>query len=75
ANLHLADLGAQLTYQPGTLVFLTGRVLEHAVPEWKGGERVTVAHYMKDLLHDRMRVPCPALPTQQFWWSKFGSGQ
>ncbi|KIM50127.1 hypothetical protein SCLCIDRAFT_55500, partial [Scleroderma citrinum Foug A] len=24
ANLHLADLGAQLTYQPGTLVFLTG---------------------------------------------------
>ena len=74
ADLHLTDLGAQLKYWPGTLVFLTGRVLEHAVPEWKGGERVAVAHYMKDLLHDRMHVPCPALPTQLLWWFKFGSG-
>jgi len=75
ADLHLTDLGAQLTYWPGTLVFLTGRVLEHAVPEWKGGESVAVAHYMKDLLHDRMGVPCPSLPSQLSWWSKFGSGQ
>ena len=38
-ELHLTDIGAQLTYRPGTLVFLTGRVLEHEVPEWEGGEK------------------------------------
>ena len=75
ANLHLADVGAQLAYAPGTLVFLTGKVLEHEVPEWEGGERAVVAHYMKDLLHDRLHVPRPTLPSQASLWSKFGSGQ
>ena len=75
ANLHLADAGAQLAYAPGTLVFLTGKVLEHEVPEWEGGERAVVAHYMKDLLHDRLHVPRSTLPSQASWWSKFGSGQ
>ena len=75
ANLHLTDVGAEFAYHPGTLVFLTGKVLEHGVPEWEGGERVVVTHYMKDLLQDRLHVPRPTLPSQVFWWSKFGSGQ
>ena len=73
-ELHLTDVGAQLTYRPGTLVFLTGRVLEHEVPEWEGGERVVIMHYMKDLVHNRLGVPRPLVPSQLFWWSKFGSG-
>lgn len=75
ANFQVTDLGACFTYQPGTLIFLTGKVLEHAVPAWGGGERAIIAHYMKDLLHDRMDVPCPSLPSQMGWWANFGSGK
>lgn len=71
----MADIGTEFAYHPGALVFLTGRVLEHSVPAWEGGERVDIAHYMKDHLHDRMGVPCPHLPFQMFWWKQFGSGQ
>ena len=75
ADFHVTDLGACFTYHPGTLIFLTGKVLEHAVPAWGGGERAVIAHYMKDLLHDRMDVQCPSLPSQMGWWTKFGSGK
>ena len=75
AKLCVTDIGAQFAYHPGTLVFLCGKVLEHSVPAWEGGERVVIAHYMKDLLHDRMGFPCPNLPSQTFWWKQFGSGQ
>lgn len=64
AILDLDDFGAKFAYAPGTSVFLTGRVLTHSVPVWSSGERVVVAHYSKDDVHDRLGVSRPALPTQ-----------
>jgi len=51
----LDDFGTKFTYAPGTSVFLTGKVLVHSVPAWSGGERVVVAHYSKDDVHNRLR--------------------
>lgn len=69
ASLHLEDLDAQFAYLPGTSVFLTGRVLTHSVPGWVGGERVVVAHYSKDDVHDRLGITRPTLPTVAGWWA------
>jgi hypothetical protein len=74
AVLHIEDVKADLAYDPGTGVFITGRILEHSVPRWEGGERVAVAYYMKDKVHDRLGVSRPALPTQTGWFmTRLGS--
>ncbi|KIJ58338.1 hypothetical protein HYDPIDRAFT_67266, partial [Hydnomerulius pinastri MD-312] len=43
ARLDLCDFKASIGYGPGTLVFLTGRVLRHSVAKWSRGERIVVA--------------------------------
>ena len=43
---------------------LCGKVFLHEVQDWMGGERVCVAHYMKDFVHERLGVPRPALPRE-----------
>ncbi|KIJ14150.1 hypothetical protein PAXINDRAFT_79769, partial [Paxillus involutus ATCC 200175] len=67
ATLHIEDVKAELAYKPGTGVFITGRILEHAIPRWEGGERVALAYYMKDKVHDKLGVPRPTLPMQKGW--------
>lgn len=64
AKITLADVHAELNYFPGTMLFISGMVLEHAVLPWGHGERFVIAHFMKDKVHDRMRVPRPAYPMQ-----------
>ncbi|KII83157.1 hypothetical protein PLICRDRAFT_119745, partial [Plicaturopsis crispa FD-325 SS-3] len=56
AEMFLADLGANLAYQPGTVVGLCGKLLRHEVADWKGGERVCYAHFMRDAVHSRLGV-------------------
>lgn len=58
-KLELPDIGATLSYIPGTGVFVTGRVLCHGVSGWSGGERICQAHFMKDAVHDRLGQPRP----------------
>ncbi|KAG1817218.1 uncharacterized protein BJ212DRAFT_1216342, partial [Suillus subaureus] len=43
AILNLPDLGAELEYPPGTMIYISGRVLEHGIPAWGDGERVIIA--------------------------------
>ncbi|KAG1726467.1 hypothetical protein EDB19DRAFT_1595149, partial [Suillus lakei] len=43
AILNLPDLGAELHYPPGTMVYISGKVLEHGVPGWGDGERIVLA--------------------------------
>jgi len=43
----LPDLDLRLEYLPGTVVALTGRILRHEVVEWKGGDRVCYAHWIR----------------------------
>ncbi|KAG1866102.1 hypothetical protein F4604DRAFT_1905032 [Suillus subluteus] len=48
------DLQAELDYSPGTMVYVSGRVLEHSVGPWLNGERLVIAHFMKDAIHERV---------------------
>ncbi|KAG2112798.1 hypothetical protein BD769DRAFT_1319072, partial [Suillus cothurnatus] len=43
AILDLPDLGAELEYSPGTMVYICGKVLEHGVSWWGDGERIVIA--------------------------------
>jgi hypothetical protein len=67
AKITLPDVRAELDYFPGTMLFISGLVLEHAVGPWDGGERFVIAHFMKDKVHDRMGVPRPAYPMQGYF--------
>jgi hypothetical protein len=59
AWLDLQDVDARLTYNPGTVVALCGKVLRHGVQTWAGGERICIAHFIRDLVHDRLDLPRP----------------
>lgn len=50
AKLYLQDLGAILSYEPGTAICLAGRHLSHAVKEWGPQDRVCLAYYVRDRL-------------------------
>jgi hypothetical protein len=71
ACFHLDDLEGQFAYSPGTSILFSGKGLSHSVPEWSGGERMVIAHYTKDMIHDRLGLARPVLPTQSSWWSKY----
>lgn len=53
ATLQLPDAGLTLGYQPGVVVLLLGKLLQHAAPSWKGGERACYAHFMRGNVLDR----------------------
>ena len=67
--LHVHDLGARFHYTPGNVVALCGKVLLHEVKSWQGGERLCIAHYMRDNVHNRLGVPRPGWPTmdKKYW--------
>ena len=50
-NLELPGIGLSLQYGPGTVVGLSGKMLEHQVPTFKG-ERVCYAYFMRDRVHE-----------------------
>ncbi|KAG1807566.1 hypothetical protein EV424DRAFT_1543856 [Suillus variegatus] len=75
AILDIPDLGAELVYEAGAMVFICGRVLEHGVPFWGDGERVVIAHFMKDKVHERLGVPRPSFPSQKDFLDKVGAGK
>jgi hypothetical protein len=72
ARLVVRELGVHLSYRPGDVVALCGKLFLHEVREWLGGERVCVAHYMKDKVHERLHVPRPTWPMEQNYLSLVG---
>ena len=58
------NLGVWLRYNPGTLVALSGKLIQHGVEE-VDGDRVCLAFYMKDNVHERLNVPPTAWMTQE----------
>lgn len=65
ARFEVSDLQASFDYKPGAAVYLSGRTLKHAVHRWKGGERISIAHFTKDAVRDRLGVLQPQLPKIQ----------
>jgi hypothetical protein len=54
----LPGLGVKLLYNPGTVVGISGRVLQHGVE--CDGERACLAYYMRDKVHERLGVRAPS---------------
>jgi hypothetical protein len=59
AWLDLPDCKARLLYNPCTVVALCGRVLRHGVEDWDGGERICIAHFIRDSVHNRLGLRRP----------------
>ncbi|KIK81367.1 hypothetical protein PAXRUDRAFT_71913, partial [Paxillus rubicundulus Ve08.2h10] len=60
ARFDIADCQTSLSYPPGSIIYLTGKVLMHSVKDWgKGWERAVITHFTKDAVHDRLGVACP----------------
>jgi len=55
-KLNLPGVGLSLNYGPGTVVGLSGMVLQHQVSKFEG-ERVSYAYFMRDNVHDWAKVP------------------
>jgi hypothetical protein len=62
------NLGVHLKYNPGTLVALSGKLIQHGV-EKVDGDRVCLAFYMKDNVHKRLHIPPPGWMTQEMHYS------
>lgn len=60
ARIGLVDVRTTFSYCPGTVVLVCGRVILHEVSSWEGGERICVAHYVRDNVHNRLEVERPA---------------
>ena len=59
AQINIEELGASFSYRPGTVFLVCGKLLGHSVDKWEGGEQICMAHYMRDMLHERLQVHRP----------------
>ena len=57
--LDIPILGLTLSYLPGTVVAIVGKVIGHGVRVWDGGERICQARFIKDAVHDRLGLVRP----------------
>lgn len=55
-KLNLPGVGLSMDYTPGTVVGLSGMMLQHEVSTFEG-ERVSYAHFMRDSVHEWAHVP------------------
>lgn len=65
SRFEVSELQASFDYKPGTALYLSGRILRHAVHRWQVGERIALGHFTKDAVHDRLGVPQPKFPMIQ----------
>jgi hypothetical protein len=56
ARMELCSLGVRLSYEPGTMVAICGKVVPHGVSDCVG-ERACIAYYMRDMVHARLQIP------------------
>jgi 2-oxoglutarate-Fe(II)-dependent dioxygenase family protein len=56
-HLLIKDLGLDLKYSTGTLVGFCGLVLEHEVKAWGSGDRVCLAHFMREKVGECLNAP------------------
>lgn len=53
AFMDLPSIGLRLAYGPGTVIGMGGKVIRHGVSDCDG-DRVCLAYYMRDKVHERM---------------------
>ena len=64
--MELPGLGMRLLYNPGTMVGISGKIVRHGVAACEG-DRVCVAYYMKDRIHERLGLPAPQWMKLQYY--------
>ena len=64
-TLDVPDLGARFSYLPGTIVAISGKVLQHKVDGWDGRDQICAAHFIKDAVHSRLNQIRPSWPQLQ----------
>ena len=56
----LPDIKTKLLYESGTVTAICGKVLRHGVKTWqKDTNRLCIAHFMRDRVHERLSIPRP----------------
>lgn len=59
SRIKILDIQTSFGYCPGTVILVCGRILRHEVMEWEGGERICIAHYIRDVVHQRLEIQQP----------------
>jgi hypothetical protein len=54
--MELRSLGVRLSYEPGTMVAICGKVVPHGVSDCIG-ERGCIAYYMRDAVCACLQIP------------------
>ena len=62
ARLQFYNLGIELKYESGTMVALLGKLLRHGIQEPEGN-RICIAQYMRDNVHNRIGIEAPGWMT------------
>jgi hypothetical protein len=55
AVMELPTIGLRFAYESGSVMAFSGKMLRHGVPPCQG-ERICLAYYMRDRVHERMGV-------------------
>lgn len=55
AVMELPGVGLKLSYGPGSVLGMAGKVIRHGVSDCQG-DRVCLAYYMRDKVHERMET-------------------
>ena len=56
AYFEVRDIGAYFEYTPGTAIAICGKLFNHAVNHWEGGERICYAHFMRNNVLNRLQL-------------------
>ena len=52
--MEVRDINARFVYKPGAVLVFSGNMLQHQVRDWKTGERICLAFFMKKAVLERL---------------------
>ena len=52
----MRDIDAYFEYTPGTAIAICGKLFNHAVNHWEGGERICYTHFMRNNILNRLQL-------------------
>lgn len=58
-KIYIRRLGLRMRYIPGDVVAIRGKILEHEVEAWVGGQRISIAHFTHQTLFEAFGKECP----------------
>lgn len=58
-KVRLAGIKEILSFEPGTIIFLRGGEIPHAVEAWSGGQRISIACFTHRYIWNEFGIPYP----------------